>query len=98
MHSAQRDKTISCCGGLCANLLVWGLRNAWAVVLSSVGISERSQGLFALAAALRANILPLALLRHMLRMGGSVGGEEGLGRLPAFIPSHLSLRADSSLL
>ena len=49
-------------------------RRAWAVVLSSIGISERSQGLFALAAALRTNILPLALLRHMLRMGGSVGG------------------------
>ena len=49
MHSAQRDKSISCCGGLCANLLVWGLRNAWTVVLSSIGISERSQGLFALA-------------------------------------------------
>ena len=57
-----------------ANLLVWGLRNAWAVVLSSIGISERSQGLFALVAAHRTDILPLALLRHMLRMGGSVGG------------------------
>ena len=74
MRSALRDKSISCYGDLCANLLVWGLRNAWAVVLSSIGISERSQGLFALAAALRTNILPLALLRHMLRMGGSVGG------------------------
>ena len=68
------DKSISCCGGLCANLLVWGLRNAWAVVLSSIGISERSQGLFALVAAHRTDTLPLALLRHMLRMGGSVGG------------------------
>ena len=70
------------------------------------------QGLFALVAARRTYILPLALLRHMLRMGGSVGGGEikrqgiYVSPLPAFLepaiarlPKALaSLRAPLSLL